>query len=106
MQNSNPQNRNVLGIFLRLHRGDNYFQAFQGLRRLTKRYNRLTTINNWKYLKKNSSGKTLTNKNSKYIIIRNLYNKGIEEKSKLFALLQRPQDGGNEESYKMVEYGL
>jgi hypothetical protein len=48
----------------------------------------------------------LTNKNSKYIIIRNLYNKGIEEKSKLFALLQRPQDGENEESYKMVEYGL
>ena len=26
---------------------------------------------------------SLTNKNSKYIIIRNLYNKGIEEKSKL-----------------------
>lgn len=34
----------------------------------------------------------MTNKNSKYIVIRNLYNKGIEEKSKLFALLQRPQE--------------
>lgn len=33
-------------------------------------------------------------------------NKSIEEKSKLFALLQRPQDGENEESYKIVEYGL
>lgn len=32
--------------------------------------------------------------------------KGIEEKSKLFALLQRPQDGEIEESYIMVEYGL
>ena len=28
----------------------NYFQAFQGLRRLTKRYNSLTTINNWEYV--------------------------------------------------------
>lgn len=35
--------------------------------------------------------------NSKYIIIKNLHNKGNEEKSKRFALLQRPQDGENEE---------
>lgn len=32
--------------------------------------------------------------------------KGVEEKSRLFALLQRPQGGENGESYRMTEHGL
>jgi hypothetical protein len=65
-----------------------------------------TYITRLNFSKINSSIKILTNKNSNYIIIKKLNTKSNEEKSKLFALLQRPQDGENEESYKMVEYGL
>lgn len=32
--------------------------------------------------------------------------KGVEEKSRSFALLQRPQAGENEESYRVTEHGL